>query len=198
MKVVWDAEGNREEVEQTAGKLLDPRLRNLPEEFVTEDTGDPDLIHELDDDHIVEAIAEEKFEELENGPAEKPKTALEIISSLSAYPFPPPKEVPLSQWEIDVIRFRVGWCVGNSMVKLVQLGQPVEFEKLYHVWFPQNRIIEYELRDGQAPPDVLRPRKLRNFSLTVDPLCPPATIRNALEVRGFNWPDIREMLQGYK
>lgn len=147
------------------GKLLPERLRQLPEELVAKDDQDPDRPHELDPKHIVQNLAEE-FEEnqiLRGGLNEEQwaKKKNEEAAAESR------KKKPVKQEFVDLIVMRAIKNEIDHAHYLWRHGKKHEF-KVLHLWFPEDDIRVYELRDGNPPADSRRPRHLKGLKLEVD------------------------------
>lgn len=170
-------------------KLLREDLRELPGDYVATDTDDPDRIHELDAPHIVEAIAHDRHREEQD---ESEGAALEKV------PFPGPGEsAPLNQWLIDIVRFRIFSTLVESLFNQYASGGDPDVDPR-HVWFPENNVNHYHLRPGPPPPDVERPKHLRNWKLAVDPFAPPESVAAYLQARGAKIPTFRKKFDQVK
>jgi hypothetical protein len=50
-----------------------------------------------------------------------------------------------------------------------------------HLWFPENNVNHYELREGNPPGDSQRPKHMRRFRIEIDILCIPESIQKLLD-----------------
>lgn len=173
-------------------RLLREDLRRLPGEIVTRDDEDDSKAHELDPAHVVEAIAYEHGKaEREEGKKDTDDVAVKKLGAAKVG-----ERVPLSQWEIDIVRMRIIQTLVAEYAMDVQAGRCVDVERLRHVWFPSNNVNAYELRDGAEPPNIKRPGHLKNFKLTVDVLNPPESVAEVLRARGVEvrrWSELYEV-----
>ena len=164
-------------------------LRGLPAEWVTKNEADPDRIHELDPPHIVGALVEEQVKKVR---AEEAPAAPDV-------PFKPrvakPGEcVPLSQWEIDMVRFRVLRQLVETAIVAKKHGNKVDVFKVNHLRFPENNVNIYELHEGNPPREDERHSHERGFSLELDIEAWPKTIVDHLAARGVSLPDVKKLL----
>lgn len=181
-------------VEGKASPELKPEhLRNLPDEWVTKDLADGDKVHELDDPLVASRIVKDLREKEAGVVHEKPK-------SESQQAFDKIKRedrnavVPLNQERVDVVRMYVlRACIGTCL-KMVQHKQPSNVRAIRHLWFTNDNINEYELRDGNPPPDSKRPKHLRGLSLEIDLLHWPRRMVDRLEKLGITVPDFEKAL----
>ena len=166
-------------------QLLPEHMRELPADMVTKDPADPDRVHELDPDYVVHELVD----------IAKQKQAVTKQDPLKAYKYreaPRDAVVPLSQEQVDFVRFRIIKARVDSAVALVTANQPVDL-KVKHVWFPRNNINEYEMRDGNAPPNSMRPKHLRNLDLAVDLFDWPRAVKDILREGGHKVPNPERM-----
>ena len=166
------------------GKLLSEPLRKLPGELVTNDLADPDKAHELDAPHVVDQILEDNL----NKESEKPKKPRRQCAQ-------PGERRKLDQWEIDCVRMRVLSSIVNLAVKSAQKGHAWDLS-VRHLWFPENEVNIYQVRDGNPPADRDRPKHLRGYRLEVDPLSPPQAMLDLMAENGIEWVDFRHVLGG--
>lgn len=148
------------------GRLLREDLRRLPSEYVTDDTDDPDAVHELDAEHIRDNVAEERFEKEQSPEQETPERVV-------------PDWRPVRQDFVDLIGLRITMTLLNEASARLERGEHHDL-KHYHLWFPTNDIRVYELRPGNPPADADRPEHLRNIDLVVDPLELKARIKQEI------------------
>jgi hypothetical protein len=167
------------------GKLLPEHMRELPSELVTDDEANEDAVHELDPPHIVEALKGEHAKKiLEEERPQTTKEQLELLIGLESAPTG--IGGPLNQRRVDIVRMRIIRAVLDSLVEFGPSG-----DRYKHVWFPNDEINVYELREGNAPADSVRPKHLKRLDLSIDILRPPQWI---LDILGLDMVQILETI----
>ena len=140
--------------EGSAGpELAREDLRKLPANYVTKDIGDPDKIHELDAPHVVATYLED-FKKAEEEAAAGPT----IADILGATRIPVGEAAPLSQVRIDIERLVV---IRGELGNMLREGRPEP--RILHLWFPEDNVNHYSVRDGNPPADSQRPKHMRGF-----------------------------------
>lgn len=84
----------------------------------------------------------------------------------------------MDQREVDIVRIRV---LASCLATAVMNGEkkvPVR-----HLWFPEERVTYYRLRDGNPPADVDRPKHLRGLRLEIDIGEIPEAVADAVKAR---------------
>ena len=195
-KVVWDAEGKRREVDRVAGWLPPEHMRKLPGDYYTQDTSDPDRVHELDDPHIVEAlVAEQDKKNIEEEKLVGLPAAKAAADEALAF-----KNIPFTQENIDWIRFKTISNLVKSAITQIerQLPRTVKLNGKQHLWFPNANFEIVELREGNAPADVDRPGHLKGKHLFVDVLHWPVSIEQKMKAKGIDLPNVQVLLEKTK
>jgi len=164
-------------------------LRGLPADWVTKNEADPDRIHELDPPHIVGALVEEQVKKVREQEVPDAPDA-----SFKPSVAKPGECRPLSQWEIDMVRFRVMRQLVESAIVAKQHGVKTDIFKVNHLRFPENNVNIYELREGNPPRDAERAQHERGFALVLDIEAWPQSIVDHLATRGVVLPDAKKML----
>lgn len=191
-KLILDHRGNW--VEGKAGpKNLRQDLRKLPGEYVTNEIAVDTKIHELDPPHVARTILRDKAKEAEAALNPKKDTAKDAIKKLKCAQ--PGEYIPLNQWEIDCARIRVINALIQRMYDDARKGAKVELTPC-HLWFPDDNANKYQLRTGNPPADVDRPKHLQRFRLEIDVVNWPQTIIDELKARGVEVPDATMILAG--
>jgi hypothetical protein len=194
-RFVYDAKTGTFKEGKASPRLLPENLRELPGDKVTQDEDDETKAHELDPDHIVDAIKSDlAHQELtERAPRaladpEKAKAAAikEKLNEILEF-VPPGYSRPLNQKRIDGVRFRILNQLVNRAYEVFRKGGKT-FPTLYHVWFPKDDIACYELRAGTPPNRNALPSRLKRFDLVIDLEAWPQRIIDALEYAGFAMP----------
>jgi hypothetical protein len=175
-------------------KLLDPFMRQLPSEYVTNEVGDRERIHELDPDHVREAILDDIQRE-EAGENDPDPNIIDEIRKLTDCPVG--QIVPLNKWRVDGVRARMVVQAIDRAVIMMQRGQEIDLDPFY-VWFPVDNANIYAKKPGNPPPDSERPDHLKGYDLWVDPLNWPARIMNMLRSAGIPMPDLRQERAKYQ
>jgi len=159
-------------------KLLREDLRVLPSELVISndmDIEDADKIHELDPPHIVAALTYEHQKKLAGVDDEAP--ALDT-SDLPGGPLAQiGQRKTLSQREVDWVRVRLLKVLIDNAIAASDSGTEPDMS-VRHVWFPENEVNIYELREGNPPPACERPRHLKSLDLWIDPQRPSGGMRD--------------------
>lgn len=153
-------------------------MRRLPSEMLTFDADDGDKVHEHDAAHIVDAIEQEHLEKWgevkKREPRPDPMEADDVLEDLEDW--------RLTQQHIDVIRLRVMSAWAKTQTNFLAQGHAVDWN-YKHLWFPENDLRIYEMRDGNAPPDSSRPQHLRGMELAIDIRDPGVVSRLLKRVR---------------
>ena len=175
LKLKKKKDGSDEWVENelTGHKLklenLPQEIRNLPEDLIATDLADPEKIHKYDAPHIIDELSEDYIKAQET-----PKEIKKLkCAQVGEY-------VPLSQWEIDVVRMRVIKNTVDSMMTWAERGVTPDYT-VNHLWFPENNVNHYELRKGNPPSNSDRPKHLHGFSIEVDVLCIPERVQDLID-----------------
>ena len=148
-------------------KLRPPRLRRLPSSWVTDEVQEPKKIHELDDPHIVGALAQD-IDNAEKGVetlVQQHDRAKEESKAPEATL--DPRQHKLNQLRVDCVRLRVLGAVVRRLKERAQSGLSLDWA-VQHIWFPRDDDRIYELRRGNPPPDVDRPKHLKRIQLEID------------------------------
>jgi len=173
-------------------ELLPEELRKLPSDYVTKEEDDPDRVHPLDAPHIVEAVSAERREKEEGtykDPLEKPKRKFPPIAPVG-------RVIPLSQQQIDYVRYRALQSIITVELCKAMEGEDPDLEARYHLWFPEDNVNHYLLRDGNPPADIDRPKHLRGYRLELDMLHWPQSLVDLLSQLGIELsPDLRAELR---
>ena len=69
------------------------------------------------------------------------------------------KVAALSQRLVDGVKWRVCETLLQTYLDILGEGDDVDFDKVFHLWFPDDNINHYELRDGNPPADQDRPNE---------------------------------------
>lgn len=184
---------------KAAPQQLPENLAALPSEKVTKDEDDPDKAHSLDPDHVVDHFAEQvtseeltakaaprTFEDPEKEAADVRRKRFEEFLEF----VPTGKSASITQKRVDGVRYRVLMSLINRMNTLYKAGVSLEgFPILWHLKFPHDDVQVYELKRGQPPARMLRPRWTKNIDLEIDINCWPQRIRDALAAIGLPTPD---------
>lgn len=161
-------------------ELLRDDLRSLPGEYVTKDIAEPNKIHELDPQHVVNQILDDKVTGKDSSKLddkEKPRDP-------EFDEVPPGQTRELYQKGVDVVRLRVLKSLVERQILRLKRGANLVDLKVRHLWFPENNLNHYELRTGNPPPDSERPKHMRGFRLELDVLHLPQSIVDYCEARG--------------
>ena len=172
-RYIIDEKGNKRFVKghKHRFRAVPENLKGVPERLVATDIQDPDKISELDAPHIVDDLIATDIEKSVQGSKSEPKK-LKCAQ--------PGEVVPLSQWEIDVVRMRVLSSLVNSLLNRAASGETVDLG-VRHLWFPKNNVNNYELRNGNPPSDKRRPKHMRGFRVEVDLCHIPEGIQRVIE-----------------
>jgi len=148
---------------------LPQEVRNLPEELIATDLADPEKVYKSDAPHIIDELSEEHIKAQET-----PKEIKKLrCAQVGEY-------VPLSQWEIDVVRMRVIKTTVDSMLVWADRGIEPDYS-VNHLWFPDDNVNHYELRKGNPPSNRDRPKHLHGFSIEIDVLCIPERVQDLID-----------------
>ena len=93
----------------------------------------------------------------------EPLTSIELIGRTR---YPNRRNVPvepLTRRGIEKVRIRVTLACLVTAVEKKQRKPPVR-----HLWFPEDNLNKYSLRDGNPPADVDRPKHLKGHHLVID------------------------------
>ena len=167
--------------------LLREDLRKLPGELVTtHEIEHEDKIHPDDAPHIVGALTEEYIKKANGEGEEKPDPAKEVKKLKCAQPG---EVVPLSQWEVDVVRMRVIASLINGALDTASRGKSPDLS-VKHLWFEEDNVNNYQLRKGNPPAVQDRPRHMRRVAIEVDVFHPPKSIVDLLKKNGVDFEAI--------
>jgi hypothetical protein len=184
MKQIYNPETKLWEEGKAAPELIAPHLRELPADYVTKDIADDKRVHEYDDRHIVDdLVGDRQKAETETGEPDALAEAANLSRAEIGHP------CPLSQLEIDVVRFRVLSSMVTQHLRAMQNdpGYDPDFA-VRHLWFPENDVNHYELREGNPPAVRDRPKHLRSYELELDLARWPRRLADELRVRGVRLP----------
>ena len=139
-------------------------LQHLPSDLLTTDRDDPDRVYPTDAPHIVDAIAQDTAEALHKAdttPAKKKVPGVGEVVPLTKL------GADKAQFEVDLVRLRViKTLIDRYIGEVKALTEPKIRPK--HLWFPEDNLSHYELRDGNAPSDNYRPKWMRRLRLEID------------------------------
>lgn len=148
-------------------RLLPEPLRQLPSDYVTKEIEDQGRVHELDPEHIREALVDERTA-AERGPAATEKPSLPKLPDLA--------HTKCTQENIDLIRLRILAVLTAENQMRLNLGETLD-TKVKHVWFKRDDVLgDCELRPGNPPAQRDRPRHLQFRHLEIDPTRMPETL----------------------
>jgi hypothetical protein len=172
-RYILDAKGNKREVKghKHRFKNLPEHLKGLPENLIGTDMADPDKVDEHDAPHIVGELIEQHAK-TEKDKARVPYKKLKCAQIGEV--------VPLSQWEIDVVRMRVISSTVNKLLNEAKTGQDPDMS-VNHLWFPEDNVNHYALRTGNPPSDRDRPKHLRGYRIEIDITSIPESVRDVIE-----------------
>ena len=156
-----DRHGTETEIKGHKHRLRNqPGLQHLPSEVIATDEDDPDKVSVYDAPHIQRELVEEHYKALDK-PTKKPSRFPPIAQ--------PGEVVPLNQFQVDIVRLRI--CKALTDVHMAEQREG-KFKGIpsRHVWFPEDNVNSYELRDGNPPSDTDRPKHLRRYKLALDPV----------------------------
>jgi hypothetical protein len=168
--------------------LLDEELCKLPSEFVTTTVEEADKIHPDDPLHTRLSM----LDELEAKANENP-----IKDDIDFDEVPCGDARILYQKGIDVVRMRVLKVIIDNAILLLHKGSTKIDLRVKHLWFPENNLNIYELREGNPPPDSERPKHMRGFRLELDVTRIPQTVVDKCEARGVIIPDVKDLYPRY-
>lgn len=176
---------------QASPENLREDLRQLPSDMVTKDIGDADKIHEEDPDYIqADLLAKQEKANLAKD------TSLSALEGLKRLPLG--EKVPLNQERVDVI---IGWVIFGfirNALEAVERGKDVDLEQVFHLWFPSDNANIYELKHGNPPSDIDRPKHLRGYRLGFTIVDPPKRILDIMEASGYGMMNIIQTYQENK
>lgn len=161
MRGAWTyKDGKLVEKDKAAPELLREDLRKLPSDMVTKDADDEQRIHAEDPPHIQKALTKE---------ARHRETGFVNPFDPANAPRGPELEGDhrLEQWKVDLVALKVKRAWANTQKLMIRMGRPAD-RGVKWLWFPRDDIRAYEMRDGNPPPDSLRPKRLRGLNLVVD------------------------------
>lgn len=172
-------------------------MRALPGEFVTRDIDDPDKIHELDPEHIVDELKQKLTEKYIKPP--DPKTVKEEERKqrfqAAVQPIPHGEKAPVTQARVDAQRLRCMKSFIDESFQMMKNGEDFSvYLKPFHLWFPdRDNVNQVELRFGNPPPDVDRPKHLRGLELVVDITAWPKSLTDRMAEYGIKIPSLDDM-----
>jgi hypothetical protein len=172
-------------------ELLPEHMRGLPGEWLTKEEAHPNNIHTLDPPHIVGALIDEHVKKLND--ADKSETPDEAVKKLPCAQ--PGEVVPLSQWEIDIVRMRVLRSLVKSAIAEKKNGGSPNVRAIQHLRFEENNVNNYALHAGNPPSDQDRLPHERGFQLAIDVLHWPERIVELLQTKGHDVPNIEKLLE---
>jgi hypothetical protein len=167
--------------DKAAPENLRADLRELPSELVTKDGDDPYKVHADDPDHVLETIVYDYGKHDGDPSKADAETKIKDPKFQDVYGLPLIGSVARlnwcgkdrAQWVIDLWRLRAAKALINSLVGDVEGGNiPERVSTVWHLWFPDNNLNNYELREGNPPPDSKRPAYMRGLDIVVDLNCP--------------------------
>ena len=183
---------------KAAPQQLREDLRVLPSELITKDIDDPDRIHEIDPEHVADTYLDDYIKRAQGIDPDAPvKYAPPHLAE--KYGLPPVGKVvkftdqskEKTQSQIDMFRLRVASVLLGNLQDQLIAGKVSENEQTrFYIWWPNNNVNEYHLKEGNPPPDSKRPKHLRGFQIHVDlnnPV-PPAIVKDLEQ----NNPDLLE------
>lgn len=88
----------------------------------------------------------------------------------------------LEQREVDEVRFRVLLWLARDVLRHKRKRADVP---LRHMWWGTPNLDEYELRMGNAPADIERPRHLKRLDLAIDVMDMPARVAHCMRPGGI-------------
>lgn len=175
-------------------KLLREDLRRLPSDLYTEESEDPDKVHQEDAEHVQSQIIHEYFEraqdEMDGPPAPDGEEELKLSRVARDAKG---QDAKITQEQVDIIRMaailnRLRWTIFAKA-----MGEPVHDGHQY-LWFDKDDINHYEIRPGNPPARSRRPKHLKNIDLVVDVHKPPQRIKDMLEARGVTlWKTVKDV-----
>jgi hypothetical protein len=169
-------------------------LKELPSAWVTKEIPDSAKIHSLDPPHIVDDL-KDQIAESERPPFEGFNDYVAQFCSLPARDV-----VPLTQARVDVVRVRV-LAAETRRILSDQQHSDKELEPVFavkHLWFEDNNVNKYSLREGNPPPDSERPTHMRCLDLVVDPDNWPKRVVDTLAHLGYKMNTTRQALAAMK
>jgi hypothetical protein len=175
--------------------VMAPQLRHLPGEIVTKDDRDGTKAHELDPDHILHAVEQEfKEKEAEDRKGASPNERLAALLK------PTTEYQPLTQYNIDFVKWRVQLGLLEQAVKLSHSGQPINTDAVFWLEFPERDLRIYNMKVGRQPKVFGKPFKhLRDFNVTFFLFGqPPPAVLDAMKVYGVQPPKIEEYVERLK
>lgn len=172
-------------------KLLREDLRKLPSDYVTDEIEDIDRVHELDPDHVVESLVEERSLAEQKTEEQRKTRVSRLLEDV-----PHDRPIKLTQPRVDWVRLRVLSAVLGTLAEQAAAGRRPDFG-VRHLWFPEDNVNHYELRRGNPPSPSDRPKHMKNIDLVIDVLCPPQSITAAAEEIDYDLKyDIRKIVRG--
>lgn len=134
-------------------------MRSLPSAAITDDIEEEGKVHEIDTAEIRQTVAEEWIEGQESGDLKKDQPG-------------PPGWKPVKQQFVDPILVSALQAVVCGELTKMDIGEEPSLH-VRHLWFPENDIRRYELRNGNPPGRSGRPKWLRGLDLVIDPIRGP-------------------------
>lgn len=159
-------------------KTIPTHLKHLPSDLVTSETADGARVHSLDPGHVVDSIAQDYFD---NGEVVKEEEDRQAPKEKFTQIFRRVSEK--GQIGVDDIRVSVMRALIKTQIARIKRGENLDME-VKHLWFPHDRLDEYELRAGNPPTDIDRPNHLRGLRLEIDLTTVPETIKDRLRRNG--------------
>ena len=181
--------------EAGADTTVAPQLRHLPGEIVTKDDRDGTRAHELDPDHILHAVEQEW-----KGNEAADRAGPSAQERLRALLKPTTEYQPLTQYNIDFVKWRVQSGLLEQAVKLSHDGKPINPEAVFWLKFPERDLRIYSLEVGRQPKLFEKSIKhLRDFNVTFQLFSgPPPAVLDAMKVYGVQPPKIEEYVARLK
>lgn len=176
-------------------ELLPAHMRKLPGDLVTKHISEADKVHEADETHIVKAI---EYDRTKSELAEERETHGARLAQLrrEMARVPVGTRRRLSQKRIDIEIFHAIRSILKTYDKRMARGEDVDLSQVYHLWFHTDNVNDYELRSGNPPALIDRPKLLQAFNLVVDPLSPPQRVVDSFARAGIELSDNRAVEAG--
>lgn len=173
-RFIYDEQGRIKD--KASPELLSHALRQLPGELVTKELEDPDRAHPSDAPHVIGQIVDDHIEREVKSDAPPPLRQASRFAQAGQC-------IRLSQREIDFVRMRVISSLIEEYLAWLQGGDDKDGSpvSVRHLWFPENNVNSYELRDGNPPPDADRPKHMRRFRLECDIEDIPRAVHNLIK-----------------
>ena len=68
----------------------------------------------------------------------------------------------------------------NSLLTEAKAGKEPDMS-VRHLWFPEDNVNHYELRDGNPPGDSGRPKHMRGYRIELDIVSIPERVKDVIE-----------------